>query len=79
MVQVTIKQLSYISCMFGYVPVTMKSWGSCCPIYCQRLPTGAGCCHCHYIVHDSRHLGNTEIDIIFKESLLINNEAALLI
>ena len=38
-----------------------------------------GCCHCHYIVHDSRHLGNTEIDIIFKESLLINNEAALLI
>ena len=38
-----------------------------------------GCCHSQYIVHDSRHLGNTEIDIIFKESLLINNEAALLI
>ena len=42
MVQVNRKQLSYITCMFGYAPVNMKSWGSCCPIYCQRLPTGAG-------------------------------------
>ena len=42
LIQVTRKQLSYITCMFGYAPVNMKSWGSCCPIYCQRLPTGAG-------------------------------------